>query len=810
MFKDLQYALRQLRKSPGFSLTVIFTLALSVGLSTAVYSVIDAVILRPLPFAQPEKIVAIAGTSRSGYSQPESWPSYADKRAQARSYQALAAYQGYGRMTMESPTGAPVRIAVTSSTDNFFDVFGVRPLLGRTYLPGEEQDGKNQIVVLGYEAWKMYLSGDPQIVGKTIKLNGEDYSVIGVMPESFRFPLGKQSQIYTPRLFTSTNAEYRTARGSMWLNMVGRLRDGVSISQAQAEMTEIAGNLGRAYPGNDGGKVERVQLLSDSLNSESRKPLWVLLGAVLAVLAIGCVNVAGLLLARGVQREREMAMRVAIGAGRFRLVRQVLTESLVLALAGALASLLCAALLLRGLRVFLVAALARGSEVQMNWQVLAVAILLATVASLLAALYPALRMSGVDPNSALKAGGRGGVSRAQNRLRSSFIVGQVALTLTLLIVSGLLLRAVTHYRHEEMGFDPQHILSTPVNLSPVRYAQHDLMSSFYRPLEERVRQIPGVRAAGIISVMPIESSGMNFEAHIVGQPPYPKGQERLAEMRFVDEGYYGVFGVQLKQGRWLSSAIDRPESKTPAVMVNEAFVRKFIPPGADTLGQKIDGCGDNVTIAGVSTNVRQNVFDQPYAEVDFLADSLSLSDQLHLLHGAQLVVRFDGDGKALTPALREAIREIDPTVPFKTPTLMDAVIDDALSMDRLENWLFGIFAGLALLMALVGLYGLISHEVEQGRREIGIRLALGALRQSVLRMVLDHVAVLLALGTTLGLGLTYVLRKLIGTVIYLNAQKQAGVFVGVALLMLGAGLLVALVPGLRAASVEPNEALRSE
>lgn len=811
LWRDVQYAVRQLRNAPGFAATVVMTLALSVGVATAVFCVIDTVLLRPLPFVHPEKVVALESLSRSGYQQPASWPSFEDYRAQTHEFSALAGYAYFGDMTLETPQGNVVRVAATHSTDNFFDVFGVKPLLGRTYLRGEEQDGRNQVVVLGYQVWQSQFGGDRGVVGKTIKLDGEAYTVIGVMPASFRVPLGQHDKVYMPRLFFGTaGAEKRRDRGNHWLRVAGRLRDGVSLDQAQAEMTQIYRNVGRAYTESDDGRTVRVQLFADNVLGKDKKPLWFLLGAVLAVLAIGCVNVAGLLLARGVRREREMAMRVAIGAGRARLVRQVLTEALVLALLGAVASIGFAMGLLRALRVFLLSALARGSEVEMNWKVLAVALATAVLVSVLAALYPALRMAGADPNHALKEGGRGGASRGQNRLRAGFIVGQVALTFALLIVSGVLLRAVTAYRHADLGFDPQHILSTSINLTPARYAQRDMLTSFYQPLEARVRQIPGVHAAGIIQVLPIDSNSWNSEMHIAGQPPYPRGQERLAEIRIASAGYFDAMGIQLHRGRWLNPAMDGAENKATPMIVNEAFVQRFIPQGLDPVGQKIDNFQPSSSIVGVTSSVRQDIYQEPMAEVDYLADSIAEKDRSSLLQSMYLVVRFEGDGRALAPALREAIHEIDPTVPFKEPVRMDAVVDQALSMDRLESWLFGIFAGMALLLALVGLYGLISHEVEQGRREIGIRMALGALRGRILSMVLWRVGLLLTVGTVLGLGLTCAARKQIGMVIYIDAQKEAGVVIGIAVLLLMAGFLVTLVPGLRAASVNPNEALRSE
>ncbi|WP_420236567.1 ABC transporter permease [Telmatobacter bradus] len=810
MLKDLQYAWRQLRKSPGFSLTVILTLALSVGLSTAVFCVIDTVILRPLSFDHPERIVAIQSYSRSGYTQPASWPSYRDERTQVKTFSAFAAYSDYFKMTLETPQSGPVQIKMVHSTDNLFNVFGVHPILGRTYLPGEEADGKNQVAVLAYETWQRYFGADRNVLGRQIKLDGIAYTVIGVMPAGFRFPLGMENAIFTPRLIDKS---WMNNRGSHWLRTVARLRDGVTMEQAQADLTQVFANLGKAYPDSDEGRKAKPQPLAEAILGQSKGPLWTLLGAVLVVLAIGCVNVAGLLLARGVRREREMAMRVAIGAGRMRLVRQVLTESLLLSLLGVLASVVLAEALLHGLRIFLISALARGAEIQMNWTVFCVTIATSVAASLLASLYPALRMSGADPNRVLKAGGAAGSSRGQHRIRAGFVIVQVSLTLVLLIVSSLLIRMVSHYRHADLGFDSAHIMSMPINLTPTRYAGRDALAGFYTPLASRIHQIPGVQAVGAISLLPIESWGNNSEEHIAGQPPYPRGQERLAEIRTVTAGYYDVFGIALHRGRSLSATLDGPENTALPVVVNEAFVRKFIPNGLDPVAQHLDSSDKPAEwprIVGVTSNVRQDIYAEPLAEVNWLIDSVPVKERADTLNGMSLVIRYQGDPNAIIPSVREALHEVDPTVPFKTPTTMSEVLDKTLVMERMESLLFAIFASLALVLALVGIYGLISHEVDQETREIGIRMALGAARERVLRMVLTRVAWMLTLGAAQGLALTWVVRKLIGVVIHVDPQKDYGFILASALSVVLSGLLVALIPGLRAAAIEPMQALRSE
>ena len=746
---------------------------------------------------------------RSGYTQPASWPSYRDERAQTHAFSALAGYNDFFTMTMETPSSAPVLLDSVHSSDNFFQVFAVQPLLGRTWLPGEEQDGKNEIVVLSYEVWQKYFGGDRNVLNQAIKLDGSTYTVVGVMPAGFRFPLGRRNLIYTPRL---VDRPWMQNRGSHWMRTVARIKDGVALEEAQADLQHVFADVGRAYPDSDGGRTVHLQLLSQSVVGKSKGPLWTLLAAVLTVLAIGCVNVAGLLLARGVKREREMAMRTAIGAGRSRLLGQLLTEGVLLALIGAAAGALLASGMLDLMRLFLIKALARGADIHMNWAVLGAAVAVSVVVSLAASLYPALRLSGIDPNRALKAGGSAGVDRSQHRLRSGFVITQIALTMLLLVVSSLLIRVVTRYRHVDLGFNPDHVLTTSINLTPSRYAGRDALADFYQPLVSRLMQVPGVHAVGVISLLPIENWGSNSDIHIAGQPPNPPNEIMLSEVRYVSTGYFDVFGIPLRRGRLLSPTLDRPES-TPSAVVNQAFVKKFIPAGLDPTMQTIDSDPDRknwTRIAGVVGNIRQNIYESPMPEHDYLIDALPVKDHADMLNGMSLVLRFDGDAGAIIPALRNAVHEVDPTVPFKTATTMTEVVSGTLVFERMESWLFGIFAGLALLLALVGLYGLVSHEVEQSTRDIGVRMALGASRSRILAMVMRRVAWMLAAGTIAGLILTLFARKMIAIVIYFEARQEAGGLVVTALLLVSVGLLAALFPAARAASVEPMQALRTE
>jgi len=809
LLQDIRYALRQMRKSPGFAFIAVLTLSLGVGVATAIFSVVDAVILRPLPFDHPELIYTPRTIAKQGYGQPFSYPSFKDAREQVRTFSALSGVWAYASVNLESPSG-PVALQSVQGSDNFFDVFGVQPILGRTYRLGEDQPGKNNVAVLSYEVWQTNFGGQQSVIGQTIKLDGKPYTCIGVMPAGFRYPLGRHNAIYTP---LHANEKWVGSRGTHWLNTIGRLKPGVTKQQAVADMDRVMANIGRAFPDTDDGRKVHLVSLRDSVNGTATGALLALAGAVLAVLAIGCVNVAGLLLARGVKREREIAVRAAVGADPWRLVRQILTEGLVLAALGVVGGIVVSSLLLTAMRTFLIKAMSRGADVHLNAIVLLAALLIAAATAVIASLAPALRLSNTDPNRVLKSGGNSGTSRSQHRLRSSFIVTQVALSLALLVVSGVLLRAVAGYRNADIGFDAKHILAVEIDLSAARYEGRDVWVDFYQPLLERVRQIPGVVATGTNSIVPIQGWGSNGDVHITGQPPYPPNQEMLAEMRVVSPGYFDAMGIRLLRGRLLSQSLDTPDNKAGAIVVNQAFVKKFGLNGVDPIGQHIDDndkADEKTGIVGVVTNVRQDLMQPPLAERDSLISAIPPKDRNGWMTSNNLLVRTAGDPKGIITPLRKVFHDLDPTLPFRTPETMEEIISDQLVMQRMESWLFGIFAGLAVALALVGLYGLISHEVELSTRDIGVRMALGATRGSVLTMILRRVVILLITGVVAGLLLTFAAKKLIASVAEIHFGHEAGLLAVLVLSLVAACLLAALIPARRAAGVEPMQALRTE
>jgi predicted permease len=809
ILQDLRYALRQLRKSPGFALTTIFTLALGIGSAAAVFSVIDATLLRPLPYVNQGRIVSPDTRAIVGWHQPWSLPSYLDARPQLGTFEALAGYNSYSRINLEGPNG-PVSLSAVKGTDNFFTVFGVKPILGRTYLPGEDQPGKDMVAVLSYEVWQRDFGGQPDVVGKIVRLDGAPYTVIGVMPSGFRFPLQTKNAIYTP---LHPDPTYLHSRGSHWLESVGLLKPGVTLQQAQANFTQVFTNLARAYPQSDTGRTVRVLPLQTAVTKQVDAPLRTLGFAVLALLAIACVNVAGLLLARGVKREREMALRAAVGAGRARLIRQLITESLVLSFAGLILGMVIAFLLLAAMKTFLISALARGVDVHLNLTALVVAVILSGLTSVLASLAPALRLSGTDPNRALRSGISAGTSRGQQRLRSSFVVTQVALSMVLLVVSGLLLRNLDGLLSTKLGYPADKILTTQITISPAHYENKDPLATLYQPLIDRVSHLPGVQSAGIISTLPIQNYGNNQDIHISGQPPYPPKLEVTAETRYVTPGYFDVMGIRLTRGRMLSEGLDPWQNPAGTVIVNEAFKRKFFSNGGDPVGAHLD---DNdkpelkTGIVGMVTDIQQDLRQPPLAEMDWLVSEFPPKDRLTYLTSMTLVVRSAVDPQQLVAPIREALHQIDPTIPFQTPETMAQVVSDSLVFERMENWLFGIFAGFALLLAVIGLYGLIQHEVELRTRDIGIRMALGATRGRVMAQILLRVTLLMTIGVALGWSLTLALQKVLASVIEMHAAHDAALLVALTFTLGFIGVAASLLPARRAASIDPMQALRTE
>lgn len=813
--QDLRFGMRQAIKSPGFAFIVILILALSTGITTAVFSVLYAMLIEPLPYRNVSQIVALDTRSAGGGTQAASYPEYVDWRSMAHSFSAMAGFQRIGAVGMESSAGTVVLHEI-QATDNFFEVFGVAPLLGRTFLAGEDVSGKDDIAVLSYEVWQQDFGGRDSVIGRRVQMDGSAYTVIGVMPPGFRFPINLDNGVYVPLHLSAAQREHR---GNHWLQTVARLKPGIKPRQAEAELDTIFAVLGKKDAFNAGRTVGAIDLTTYFVGN-SAGSLRLLLFSVLAVLVIGCVNIAALLLARGLKREREIALRSAIGAHRMRLARQLVTEALVLAACGAAGGIAVAYGLLRVLRLLLITALSRGAEAQLNVPVLVAALGVSIAVTVMAALMPAFRLSGTAPTLALKSGGGAGTSRGQQHLRTGFVISQVALALTLLLVSGLLLDMLAKLHRTELGFSQDRMLTAEVNLPRGRYQGRDVLADFYDPLLQKLGAQPGVRAVGLIQMLPVQGWGWNSEhIHIMGTPPLKSPRTDPAEVRFVSPGYYEVFQDRLVKGRLQDPQIDRPTTQLVTV-VNEAFVRKFIPAGRDPVGMEI---GDNdqtetmpnqanprALIVGVVKNLRQTIYQPPLPEMDYLVAQVPAEASLNAIGNMHLVMRTEVDPASLVTTLRRAVQEVDATVPLREPETMEQVIAEVLTFERLENWLFGSFAALAVLLAVVGLYGQVSHEVELSTREIGIRLALGSTRQAIFSAIYRRVGTILAAGVAIGLVATAAAEKLINAVVAVEIQKDGALIVALAVALMTSGLLAAALPARRACAVEPMEALREE
>jgi putative ABC transport system permease protein len=812
LLQDLRYALRQLRKSTGFVAVAVITLALGIGATAAMFSVIDAVVLRPLPYNDVKRIVDVQTSPWGGSRQPISWPAYRDMRKLSTSLEALAGYEDYWGMTLSTSKQSQY-LNVTQGTDNFFDVFGVKPLLGRTFLPGEDQPGKNDVAVLGYEVWRKTFNADSDVVNKVVRLDGRPYVVIGVMPAGFRFPLGKPDLIYIPM---HVRPHWDTDWGTNWVMSVGRLKPEATIQHAQAEIMHVMQEIGQEHPATNKGWTAHLAPIETTLHAtrsggSELAEVGVMLGAVLAVLFIACANVAGLLLARSVGREREMSLRVAVGAARSRLVRQLLVENAFLGLLGGGAGLLLASGLLSVMRVFLAHAFMRGANIQLNVSVISITLVAGVLSSIGAGLIPAWRTSGSSPSQLLTSGVKVGPSHRQRELRAGFVVAQISLSFILVVFSGLLLFTLRRMLQTNLGFSTKNLLTLGINIPSGDYEGRNFVTSLMDPLEQRVQSTPGVTTAGFIDQMPVVGYGSSWIPHIVGQPPDPPDRQRLAETRTVSSGYFNAMGLRIVRGRNFSEQ-DTPSSQ-PVAIVNEAFVKKFFPQGQDPLARAFQQRPGrpNTAIVGVVRDVRQDVFGEGRPEVDFPFSQLSEEIQRNIgSMSVALLIRTTVPSNSIVPQLRKALLEVAPTVAFQTPETMDEVLGDALVTNRMQSWLFGIFAGIALLLAAIGLYGLLTQEVMSRVRDIGVRMALGSTRIAIAQMMIKHTFQLIALGLGFGVLATVVLRRVVSSVLLIQYDREGMLIAALIVLTSLVGLLAALIPAHRAAKVDPMVALRYE
>jgi putative ABC transport system permease protein len=800
--QDLRYGIRLLIKNPGFSAIAVLTLALGIGGNTAIFSVVNAVLLRPLPYPNPEQLAMVWMDNRKQgvHDDITSYPNFVDYKQQNQSFQDLAGFANY-RPNLTGD-GEPEELTGAVVTANFFSVLGVSPVIGRGFAPEEEQPGSDQVVVLSDGLWKRRFGGDPGIVGQKIMLSGNPHDVIGVMPPGFQFP--SKAEIWRPLALSD---RLRQARGSFWLAVVGRLRPAVTPSQAQADMDTIAARLEQDFPQQNAGFGINVVSLREQSVGGVRPALLVLLGAVAFVLLIACANVANLLLARGAERQKELAIREALGARRRRIVAQLLTESMLLAIVGGAAGLLLAFWSVDLLGTLRPANLPRLDQIRIDREVLAFNLVVSLLTGLLFGLVPALQASRPDLNETLKEGGRGGTgSRATQRMRGVLVVSEIALALVLLVGAGLMVRSFWELGRVDPGFNPSGVLTLRLSLPRTKYAEGKQVITFYRQLEERVEQLPGVQAVGATTSILLEKLPNSSTFSIEGRPVEPQGQRLELPYDAVSPDYFRTMGVAVLRGREFTEQ-DTSDSP-PVAVINETMAKRYWPDD-DPIGKRFKfGDPDNkdpwINIVGVVRDTRRQGLDAPIRIESFMTHSQ------YTARSMSIVVRAPGDHPALAAAVRDSIWSLDKDLPVPEISTVDRLLSESMSQRRLSLVLLATFAGVALILAAIGIYGVISYSVHQRSHEMGIRLAMGAQSVDLIKLVLKRGVMLAAIGVGLGLGGAVILTRLMSSLLFGVSATDPWTFAVIALLLAGVALLATYIPARRATKVDPMIALRYE
>jgi putative ABC transport system permease protein len=808
LLQDLRYGWRGLVRSRGFTAVAVLTLALGIGATTAIFSVVDAVVLRPLPYPDADRITMVwMDNRRMGMSEDiHSWPNYADYRDQNHTFTDVAAYAPAGfNVTGACDGGAcePERVPAAVSTADLFAVLGVAPQLGRTYTAAEEEPGSDGVVVLGHGLWTRLFAGDPAAVGRTIRLNGRERTVVGVMPPGFAFP-SPETQLWVP---LAMSADDRAARNSFGLYAVGRRKPGVSLDAARTDMAAIAARLEAEYPTLRDLGVNLVPLPEQVVGKTLRTALWVMLGAVAAVLLIGCANIANLMLSRAAAREREVGVRLALGAGRGRLVRQLLTESVLLA---AIGGVLGVALAWAGLRLIVGLAPAdmpRMDGARIDGLVLAVAALVVLATGLVFGLAPALQLSRPDLAGALREGGRGGTGQRGHRLRRLLAGAQVALVVVLLTGAGLLMRSFVQLQQVQLGFRPDHLLTMQLALPGAKYQDAPQRLAFYDALTERLRAVPGVEGVGAITDIFLTSTPTSTVFTVEGRTPTPAEASIEVPLDAVTPDYFRTMGIRLLEGRTFTPR-DGPDAPRVAI-VNESMARRFWP-GESAVGKRFRyGTGpDNqapwLTIVGVVADMRRTGYDKPVRYETFLPIGQYTPGRL------TFVVRTANDPLALARTARAEVRRVDPDQPVYQVESMDQRLSAMVAQRRFSMALLGMFAALALILGVVGVYGVTSYLVAQRTREVGLRLALGAEPRTVVRMVIRQGMLVAAAGIGAGLLGALLTTRLMAGLLYGVRPTDAVTLLAVTALLATATFVANYLPARRASRVDPLVALREE
>jgi putative ABC transport system permease protein len=796
--QDLIYGVRMLGKKPLFSIIAVITLALGIGANTAIFSVVNAVLLRALPYHNSDRLIALSTISSGGDRDGLSVPEFQDYQAQMRSLEDLTGFQSQS----VNLTGGerPDRVRGAFVTADFFKVFNLPPLIGRTFAEGEDRQGGEKLAVVNEKMWQERLNGDPNLASKKLILNGEPYSVIGVVPASFKQPFDPDVEVWMPVANYPGNTGKRE-----WRQMfgMGHLKPGTTLSQAQAEAGTIASQLAQAYPRENAGRGARTDFLRELLVRGVRPMLWLLFAAVGVILLIACANLANLLLARGLARQKEIAVRAALGASRWRLIRQLLTESTLIGLMGGVGGLLLAHWGLYGL-LKLPQNFVNTKEATLDTRVLLFAFAISVITGWLFGLLPALQLVKPELQSFLKEGARGsGEGSRWNRIRGAFVVAQVALSLVLLVSSGLLIRSFDRLARVDVGFKTERLLTLEYRLPRTKYKEPVAQWNFHRQAIDRLQEVPGVQSASLVRGLPFSGNGATRAIVLPDREPPPKGMEPEVMFNTAMPNYFETIGIPLLKGRVFGK---EDQANTPAVVViNQTMANRFWP-NQDPLGKQIKLVedGSTATIIGVVGDAKHFWLEEE--QKPQMYDTYSQGPGLF----ATVVIRTTVEPLGLTEPVRQAIWKVDPDQPMWKIRTVDFLVNRSTADRKFLMGLMGIFASLALVLTIIGLYGVISYLVNQRTQEIGIRMALGAQMGDIMRMVLKQGMVLVLTGVALGLAAAWLLTRLMSRLLYEVSATDPLTFASISLLLITVALLACYIPARRATRVDPLTALRYE
>ncbi len=807
MITDLRYAFRMLLKSPGFSLVAILTLALGIGVNSAIFSVVDTVLLRPLAFPHPEQLVMIWGNdvSEPNSQETDSFADFYDYRAQSKSFSGMAAYSGAGAVL--NGVGEAQELTGVAVNGDFFTVMGIQPMLGRGFSAEESKVGQPNVVVLSYGLWQRAFGKDPKIIGQQINFSGRSATVLGVMPPGWKFPVQAEASDYIAPLEPLVASQVND-RGAHFLRLVGRLKPGLSPQQAEAELQPIAARLAAQYPDTNKGRGLFVRPLLEDIVGNIRPALLILLGAVALVLLIACANVANLLLARAAARSREIGIRAALGASRLLIVRQLLAESFLLALIGGAAGLVLAWWLVDLLGTFGPHDVPRLAETRVNLGVCAFTFGLTILSTLVFGLVPALQVSRPNVNESLQQGSKGSTGGLHGaRTRAFLVVSQVALSLLLLAGAGLLIKSFFNLRATNPGFDPARLLVLDLALPRIHYSEAEPQRRFFAETMPKLAALPGVQSVGGADPLPFSGNDNASSFTIAGQPPLAPGDHPDASLLTGLPGYFRTMKIPLRNGRTFDPHDN--ETSNHVVLINESFARRFLP-NENPIGQHIlldvgDNQADALEVVGVVADAKQGDLSaavtpemyQPVAQNPTRRIWLVLRTSTASLSG-------------IDAAVRRVVHEQNRDIYVQNLEPMEKLIGRGLAQPRFNMLLLAIFAGVAMLLAAVGIYGVIAYSVAQRTREIGIRMALGAQRRDMLRMVLRQSLSVVVVGLVIGLAAAFAATRLLASLLYGVGANDLLTYASVVFLLGGTALLASYIPARRAMKVDPMEALRYE